>query len=433
MLYDHWRRVAKEFASELALHDTSDGTRWSFGQLADEAERGDTRSPMVFPTGNGPEFILSLLRAWRCGIVACPLEPGQPPPELDQLPPDSIVHLKTTSATTGDPRLVAFTESQIAADPANLVPAMGMRRDWPNLAAISLCHSYGFSNLVLPLLLHGIPLILVKSALPEALMRAASTTAAATLAGVPALWKTWDEANAIPANIRLAISAGAPLPLSLEREIYRKHGVKIHNFYGSSECGGIAYDASPLPRQNAAGVGSPISNVMVDIWENNCVRVRGRAVAEGYWPRPDPRLQHGTFVTGDVGELRDGWLYLSGRIGDLINVAGRKVAPEWIERALAECPMIRECVVFAIPVDDGHRGETIIGCVTVVPGTTTEDLRRFASSRLEPWQLPRHWWLVDSLQTNNRGKLSRAQLRQQYLLEGTEEKHADARTRTNRV
>ena len=215
--------------------------------------------------------------------------PGQPPPELDHLPPDSIVHLTTTSATTGDPRLVAFTESQIAADPANLVPAMGMRRDWPNLAAISLCHSYGFSNLVLPLLLHGIPLILARSALPEALMRTASTTAAATLAGVPALWKTWDEANAIPANIRLAISAGAPLPLSLEREIYRKHGVKIHNFYSSSECGGIAYDASPLPRQDAACVGSPLSNVMVDISENNCVRVRGRAVAERYWPRPDPR------------------------------------------------------------------------------------------------------------------------------------------------
>ena len=69
-----------------------------------------------------------------------------------------------------------------------------------------------------------------------------------TLAAVPALWRTWHETNAIPAATRLAISAGAPLPAALERDIFQARELKIHNFYGSTECGGIAYDATEIPR-----------------------------------------------------------------------------------------------------------------------------------------------------------------------------------------
>ena len=140
---------------------------------------------------------------------------------------------------------------------------MGLRPDWPNLGVISLAHSYGFSNLVLPLLLQGVPLVIVNSPLPESIRRAASTVPHATLPAVPALWRAWHEAGAIPSNIRLAISAGAPLPLALEQDVFAKAGLKIHNFYGATECGGIAYDRSGTPRTDAACVGDPMMNVTV--------------------------------------------------------------------------------------------------------------------------------------------------------------------------
>ena len=63
------------------------------------------------------------------------------------------------------------------ADAENIVATMGLRPDWPNLGVISLAHSYGFSNLVLPLLLHGIPLILAGAPLPEIVLRASATRA----------------------------------------------------------------------------------------------------------------------------------------------------------------------------------------------------------------------------------------------------------------
>src|SRR5213593_4853701 len=251
MLYQRWRQIARACPERIALRDVAGGGAWTFGELLAliEKQRSE-QQPIAFPQGPPADFIFIVLRAWRDHQVLCPLEPDQATPAISGPLPSGVVHLKTTSATTGAPRLVAFTPAQLMGDANNIVTTMGLKPDWPNLGVISLAHSYGFSNLVMPLLLHGIPLVLAGAALPESVRRAAGTEPHLTLAAVPALWRAWHEANAIPANIRLAISAGTPLPLQLEQEVHAAHGLKIHNFYGSTECGGIAYDACALPRSD---------------------------------------------------------------------------------------------------------------------------------------------------------------------------------------
>lgn len=428
MLYESWRQVSGECAGKMALTDMCTGRQWSFRELAEEAENlPPADNPVAFPSGVSARFVLEVLRAWRDGHPVCPLEPGQPMPQLTKPLPKEFVHLKTTSATTGVPRLVAFKASQLAADAANIRVTMGLRRDWPNLGVISLAHSYGFSNLVLPLLLQGIPLVLVGSALPEALRRAAAHYRAVTLAAVPALWRTWHEAHAIPSNVRLAISAGAPLPLPVETNIFSMRGLKVHNFYGSSECGGIAYDASEMPRKDGSCVGVPMSGVEVTINTRGCVEVRSAAVAEGYWPKAASTLKDGVFRTTDLGEIAGGALFLRGRASDLINVAGRKVAPEAIERALAGHPQVRECLVFGVPNASCHRGEAIVACVARTGDVTGEELRQHLVARLPAWQVPRKWWFVETLESNERGKMSRADWRKRYLDRRTTHPAASAR------
>jgi acyl-CoA synthetase (AMP-forming)/AMP-acid ligase II len=416
MLYERWREVASECAGEIALRDLATARHWTFAQLAAGTE--SARVPKRYghfacPTGNTPEFIFTVLRAWRFGQVVCPLEAGATP--IVCLPPaQGICLLKTTSATTGAARQVAFNEAQLAADPENIVATMGLRRDSPNLAVISLAHSYGFSNLVLPLLLHGIPLVLAPGALPEALRQAAATGSNWTLPAVPALWRAWHEAGAIPANVRLAISAGAPLPLPLEQAVFERSGLKLHNFLGSSECGGIAYDASDTPRTDASLVGTAMRNVALSRGEDGCLVVTGANVGETYWPDPDARLGGGTFRTSDLVELRDGGVFLRGRTSDLINVAGRKVAPETIEQALLAHPAVRECLVLGLPSEDAARGDEVAAVVATQEEVTVEQLRQFLHARLPDWQLPREWRLVESLTVNARGKLSRAEWRSQF-------------------
>jgi len=354
-----------------------------------------------------------VLRAWRDHAVLCPLEIGQPKPALP-VPPKPARHLKLTSATTGPARAVVFTAEPLAADAANIVATMGLRPDWPNLGAISLAHSYGFSNLVLPLLLHGIPLVLVASPLPEIVRRAAENFSGLTLAAVPALWRTWLETQAIPAPTRLAISAGAPLPAALERAVFQQRGLKLHNFYGSSECGGIAYDATETPRADDACVGSPLRNVRLDCDASGCLRVISRAVGQGYWPAADDALGQGMFQTSDLAEFRAGQVFLRGRVSDQINVAGRKILPAAIEQILSTHPAVRECLVFGVPGGDADRNEVIAACVVARETISAAALKQFLLARLPAWQVPREWRFVASLVTNPRGKISRAEWRKQF-------------------
>lgn len=415
MLYDLWRKVAAAKGGAWAVRELATNRVWTFAELAEHVESAPPGRPgLRFPQGHSAEFIFSVLRAWRDQACVCPLEADQSPPPLP-VPPAAFVHLKSTSATTGQARLVAFTGRQLAADADNIMRTMGLRPDWPNLAAISLAHSYGFSNLILPLLLHGVPLILAPSPLPEILRRSALGFPDVTLAGVPALWRAWHEADAIPPSVRLAISAGAPLPIELEQAVFSQRGLKIHNFYGSSECGGIAYDPGSQPRTDGSFVGTPLAQVHLELGAEGCLRVCGDAVAETYWPESEPALSGGRFQTSDLVTIQDGAVYLHGRAGELIHLAGRKVAPAVIEQALRQHAGVRQCLVFAVPSPDATRTDAIVACVDARPEVGAEALKAFLLARLPAWQVPRTWWFVDALAANHRGKISPAEWRAKFL------------------
>jgi len=415
MLYDRWRQIAARFHDQPALHDIASKRSWTFGQLFAAGEGWPSATgEIVYPQGHTPEFILTVLSAWRDGKVVCPLEPDAPAPQVPR-PPAECVHLKSTSATTAASRLVAFTAEQLSADVENIVATMGLRPDWPNLGIISMSHSYGFSNLVLPLLLHGLPLILVPSGLPESLRRAAAGQKALVLPAVPALWQAWHEAGAIPGNIRLAISAGAHLPLSLEQAIFHSSGLKVHNCYGSTECGGIAFDRSDTPRSDEALVGTALCNVRLVVGDNGCLQIQGAAVGETYWPSPSECLQAGRFQTGDLVEISDGAVFLRGRVTDFINVAGRKLSPSVLERMLIDHPAVAACLVFGTPSPKPELGDQIVACIVAHEPVTAGSLREFLSAKAPPWQIPKDWWFVDSLKPNRLGKISRSEWRARYL------------------
>jgi len=414
MLYAAWQVIACANANQWALMDLAAGRRWTFRELAEAADALPAEEPVVYPSGAGVSFVFDVLRAWHHERIACPLDAGQSKPAIANLP-QGCVHVKTSSGSAGPSHLVAFTGAQLAADAQNIVATMGLRPNWPNLAVISLAHSYGFSNLVLPLLLHGIPLALAPSRLPEALRSAARQFSCLTLPAVPALWRVWRDAGAIPKSVKLAISAGAAFPATLEREIFERDGVKVHNFYGASECGGICYDAADTPRHSDDDVGAPLRGVSVTTDSEGRLVVCSKAVGETYWPEPDAALANGTFRVADRAEIRDGRVFLLGRHGDMINVAGQKVAPENIEQTILRCPGVAECVVFGAPDLDSVRAETIVACVSGDPSLTVSALKEFATHHLPPWQNPRHWWILPALSDPIRGKISRAKWRERFL------------------
>jgi long-chain acyl-CoA synthetase len=116
-----------------------------------------------------------------------------------------------------------------------------------------------------------------------------------------------------------------------------------------------------------------------------------------------------------LAEISDGLVYFRGRACDRINIAGRKVSPETIERALAAHPQVRECLAFGIPSADAERGETIVACLAARGEITGDSLKQYLMGQLPAWQVPREWWIVESLETNGRGKISRGDWRKRYL------------------
>jgi long-chain acyl-CoA synthetase len=413
LLLHRWRQVLERHADARALTVPATGEAWTFAQL-DAAARSMKlpEVPFMFASGLGSAFVIQVLKAWQSGRTLCPLEIGQAAPIVPALPGD-IAHLKTTSATTGNAKFVMFRAEQLAADADNIVATMGLRRDWTNLGAISLAHSYGFSNLVLPLLLHGIPLVLTLSPLPEAIRMAMGSSVEFTLPGVPALWKMWLDAGVLNHQIRLAISAGAPLSLELERAVYERHGIKLHTFYGSTECGGIAYDRTETPRTDAGFVGCPMHSVSLGVGVQGCLEVRGAAVGVGYWPETMESLTGGVFATSDIAELKDGCVFLRGRASEMINVAGRKLHPELVEQAIERHPSVNRCAVFGVA--DSERGERVVAVVNCTLDCNEETLRIHAQQLLHPWQVPKEWWLTQELTCDSRGKLSRLQWRERYV------------------
>src|SRR5207249_571763 len=129
----------------------------------------------------------------------------------------------------------------------------------------------------------------------------------------------------------------------------------------------------------------------------------------------DERLLAGCFHASDLAEIIEGNVFLRGRATDQINVAGRKIAPEVIERVLVSHPAVDECLVFGVPSETPERGEDIVACVVSRGPLSVHELKHFVSARLPSWQVPRDWWFLPSLEPNQRGKLSRVEWRRKFL------------------
>jgi acyl-coenzyme A synthetase/AMP-(fatty) acid ligase len=396
MLYLRWLETSRCFAALPAL--VEGGRVITFSDLAAAvAEAAPAHGPVIARTGT-VAFFVEVLRAWRDGQAVIPVERDAPEPLLHCLPPEGICLVKYTPGAAGVARGIFFTEEQVMADGDRLVEAMRLDPGTPNLGVISLAHSYGFSNVVLPLILHGVPVHLAPVPFPRVIEEIFQQNRSLVVAAVPSMWRAWHRGGILrDAPIALALSAGAPLSLALESEVFAACGLKIRNFYGSSECGGISLDLSDVPRVLASDVGTALPGVSVQVGDQGRLWISGSSVAMGYdSPREDDVLGGGGYLTRDCGFIDPlGRIHLTGTLGGAINVAGRKVSPAKVEAALCATGLVARVRVYAVPSNDAERFEEIAAEIVLHVGGTLEALKAAACDKLQNWELPRHWMLGD--------------------------------------
>ena len=393
MLYLRWLETSRRHAARTAVFDGD--TEVSFAELAARVEQAPAgHSTRVARTGS-VAFFVDLLTTWRDGAAVIPMEREAPEPSLKCGPPPGTRLVKYTPGASGIPRAVFFNDQQVIADGDRLFAAMGLSSQVPNLGVISLSHSYGFSNVVLPLILHGVPVALAAVPFPRVVEEICGRHGPMVIPAVPSIWRAWHRAGILKTlPVSLAVSAGAPLSLLLERDVFDASGLKIHNFYGASECGGISFDASATPRESPDAVGTLLPGVTISTGAHGRLLVESDAVGMGYdETRPDDLLENGRYLTRDIGFLDDASvLHLSGNTGGAINVSGRKISPTKVESALMETGLLERVRVFGVPSPDPERFEEILALYQPKPGATIEGLKAATAHRLEPWELPRHWY-----------------------------------------
>src|SRR5216117_327952 len=200
--------------------------------------------------------------------------------------------LKLTSGTTAAPRAIRFRSHQLLADCNQICDTMDISDDDLNFGVIPVSHSYGFSNLLTPLIARGVPIVVSRDRTPRAVLADLAHSNATVFPGMPVFYQAFCEMEYVPVlpKLRLCISAGAPLPRAVAKKFRDKFNLRIHSFYGSSECGGICYDRETTNEEEGF-VGRPMKGVGIEVLEPNAsacqVQVRSPAVADGYFPEPD--------------------------------------------------------------------------------------------------------------------------------------------------
>lgn len=394
MPLSHWDKLISRHPGKVAFWHPGRAEGLSFEAIDRRSREVDTHGEFVVACGESADFFPSILAAWRGGKPALLVETAMSGvrPILGPIPAGTAL-IKQTCGASGIERSLFFTAEQVLAEAWRNIDGLGLHEGRRGLAAISLAHSYGFGCLALPFLTGGIPLEIVAGPLPMFMHCALKKGGEVFLPGVPAIWKTWWQTGlAADPAITLAISAGSPLSIQLEQSVHAECGLKIHNFYGTSETGAVCHDPTDTPRTSPGYVGKALPGVIVSVGAEGRIHVSSNSRASGSdIPTWEGEFGDGPYRTYDIGEVSEAGIFIHRCDGGAINVAGRKVCPEKLRVILEGIEGVLAAEVGSGPSRDFERFEEIRARVHVVHGLDPKDVRESFRQKTESWEMPRKW------------------------------------------
>lgn len=231
----------------------------------------------------------------------------------------------------------------------------------------------------------------------------------------------------LPGRLRFVRTASAPLPAVWLAEFENRFGIPVIETYGLSEAASqVAANPVPPGLHRAGSVGLPTGVKMricepggdaeagtlrdVEPGSEGEICIAGPSVIQGYDGGAGADSFAGEwFRTGDLGRFdRDGYLFITGRIRDVINRGGEKISPREVEEVLLAHPAVRDAVVVAEP-DPVYGQRAVAYLVPSAPGTSDLEasLRVHASARLARFKVPSRFVVVQDLPRTRTGKVRR--------------------------
>jgi acyl-CoA synthetase (AMP-forming)/AMP-acid ligase II len=338
-------------------------------------------------------------------------------------------YVLTTSGTTGRPKLVPISHRQLALYAQSLSDYLSLTTNDVGCHLQPLHHAHGLNSALLVPLLKGASLVCLQEFDINGFFAALNEYQITWLTAVftvhrEILRRAPDFREAVArSRLRfLRVGSGQLKPDEIDR-MERTFGAPLLMGFRMTEASSITHDPLPPRMRKRGAVGVPLCNQVAvmsaagalcapgDVGE---VVVCGPLVFDGYFDDAQANAASfvdGWFRTGDLGRFdEEGYLYLVGRIKDLINRGGEKISPIELDAALEAIPGVQAAATFAIP----HQslGEEVVaavvrnGDVTINASDIIDEMRR----RIGPTRVPRQIYFVDQLPRTDSGKVLRSEL-----------------------
>jgi acyl-CoA synthetase (AMP-forming)/AMP-acid ligase II len=355
--------------------------------------------------------------------------PGQPDD------PALVLH---TSGTTARPKIVPLTNANLAASARHIGRSLTLGADDVCLNIMPLFHIHGLIAAVLASLAAGASVSCTPGFsafrffdwLGE--VKPTWYTAVPTMHQAILMRARGHEAELRAAGLRFIRSSSASLPPQVMAQLEEAFGAPVIEAYGMTEAT-HQMAANPLPprarKPGAVGVAAgPEIAIMADDGtllpqgEIGEVVIRGPNVTPGYDRNPEANAKaftNGWFRTGDQGRLdEEGYLFLTGRLKELIIRGGEKISPLEVDTVLMDHPAVQQCVTFGMP--HAKLGEEVAAVVVLAEGqaASEQEIRSFAGERLAAFKVPRRVLFMDEIPKGATGKLQRIGLAEKLGLTG---------------
>ncbi|MDQ6721958.1 MAG: acyl--CoA ligase [Candidatus Dormibacteraeota bacterium] len=339
---------------------------------------------------------------------------------------DDVALVLHTSGTTSRPKLVPLRHRNLFASAGHIADTYGLAPTDVAFCVMPLFHIHGLMASTMATLRSGGTVVVPPKFDPMTFWPTLNEHSATWYSAVPTmhqmlLMRNRGERPAGADRLRFIRSSSSALSPETMSQLESRFGAPVLEAYGMTEAS-HQMASNPLPpasrRPGTVGIGTGVklgimndSGVLVAQGKGDSgeVVIRGPNVIDGYANNPQANAESfidGWFRTGDQGTIDgDGYLSLIGRLKEMINRGGEKIAPREIDDVLMQHPAVSEAVAFGSP--HPAWGEEVVAAVVLKEPVAEKELIAFARERLADYKVPRKLYIVDKLPTTATGKIQR--------------------------
>ena len=378
--------------------------------------------------------------------IAVPIH-GTTPSIHPEPRPEDVALILHTSGTTAKAKMVPLTHGNLIRSASNIADALKLRPEDLCLNVMPMFHIHGIVACLLAPLVSGGRVLVSEGIDATRFFGFLKARKATWYSAVPTRHNNLlDHLKAYPGlqeghHLRFIRSSSSALPVALFDSLESAFGVPVIEAYGMTEAA-HQMCSNPLPPavRKPGSVGLPMGPEVsvvdsqgkeVVSGEVGEVVIRGDNVTPGYLNLPEERqerLEGGWFRTGDLGQMdNDGYLFLHGRVKEIVNRGGEKVSPAEVDACLLRHEAVAEAACFAVP--HPSLGEDLAAAVVLHKGFDADEttLRTYLFDRLSHYKIPSRILVIDTIPKSSIGKVQRRQLanRLEHMLQAGSEKPTD--------